>query len=84
MGNIEVLFTSDLKGPSVKVLGDEESKRQRQRWGWATLMGISTPGGAWNATPRSLPSLERSEEHTSELQSHIGIAYAVFCLKKFF
>ena len=24
----------------------------------------------------------RSEEHTSELQSHIGISYAVFCLKK--
>ena len=42
MGNIEVLFTSDLKGHSVKVLGDEESKRQRQRRGWATLMGIST------------------------------------------
>lgn len=38
---MEVLFTSDLEGPSVKVLGDE-SKRQRQRRGWATLMGIST------------------------------------------
>src|SRR5213080_2625132 len=25
---------------------------------------------------------ERSEEHTSELQSHSGISYAVFCLKK--
>ena len=25
---------------------------------------------------------ERSEEHTSELQSHSFIAYAVFCLKK--
>ena len=24
----------------------------------------------------------RSEEHTSELQSHVRIAYAVFCLKK--
>src|SRR5213080_2504419 len=24
----------------------------------------------------------RSEEHTSELQSHSGISYAVFCLKK--
>jgi hypothetical protein len=24
----------------------------------------------------------RSEEHTSELQSHRGISYAVFCLKK--
>src|SRR5213080_3329132 len=25
---------------------------------------------------------DRSEEHTSELQSHSGISYAVFCLKK--
>src|SRR5213080_5591630 len=30
--------------------------------------------------PRSAP--RRSEEHTSELQSHSGISYAVFCLKK--
>ena len=26
----------------------------------------------------------RSEEHTSELQSHVRISYAVFCLKKTF
>src|ERR1043166_799110 len=26
--------------------------------------------------------VERSEEHTSELQSRFGISYAVFCLKK--
>ena len=25
---------------------------------------------------------DRSEEHTSELQSHYSISYAVFCLKK--
>src|SRR3546814_1839351 len=29
-----------------------------------------------------LPSLLRSEEHTSELQSLMRISYAVFCLKK--
>src|SRR3546814_5874528 len=29
-----------------------------------------------------LPGLERSEEHTSELQSLMRISYAVFCLKK--
>src|ERR1043166_8984829 len=29
-----------------------------------------------------LASSERSEEHTSELQSRFGISYAVFCLKK--
>src|ERR1051326_9398326 len=29
-----------------------------------------------------LDELRRSEEHTSELQSHSFISYAVFCLKK--
>src|ERR1043166_8613106 len=28
------------------------------------------------------PGDQRSEEHTSELQSRFGISYAVFCLKK--
>ena len=28
------------------------------------------------------PDMPRSEEHTSELQSHSEISYAVFCLKK--
>ena len=30
----------------------------------------------------SYNELIRSEEHTSELQSHVRISYAVFCLKK--
>src|SRR3546814_7205635 len=30
----------------------------------------------------TIPSLLRSEEHTSELQSLMRISYAVFCLKK--
>src|SRR3546814_2644482 len=33
-------------------------------------------GGRWN------PDSQRSEEHTSELQSLMRISYAVFCLKK--
>src|SRR3546814_10382509 len=39
----------------------------------------------WNQYPSmsGLPELrERSEEHTSELQSLMRISYAVFCLKK--
>src|SRR3546814_10708232 len=33
--------------------------------------------------PQALPRLlDRSEEHTSELQSLMRISYAVFCLKK--
>src|SRR3546814_2757967 len=31
---------------------------------------------------RPCPLLQRSEEHTSELQSLMRISYAVFCLKK--
>src|ERR1051326_580061 len=31
---------------------------------------------------KSEVTLHRSEEHTSELQSHSFISYAVFCLKK--
>ena len=30
----------------------------------------------------NMVKVERSEEHTSELQSRIRISYAVFCLKK--
>src|SRR6056300_1864834 len=34
-------------------------------------------------SPYNAPSHQaRSEEHTSELQSHSEISYAVFCLKK--
>ena len=32
--------------------------------------------------PLLLPDRDRSEEHTSELQSRETISYAVFCLKK--
>src|SRR3546814_8622149 len=32
--------------------------------------------------PQDQSECKRSEEHTSELQSLLGISYAVFCLKK--
>src|SRR5881227_4390521 len=35
----------------------------------------------WGRDAKS-PSIGRSEEHTSELQSRTVISYAVFCLKK--
>src|SRR3546814_8340373 len=34
------------------------------------------------AVPDALPDTQRSEEHTSELQSLMRNSYAVFCLKK--
>src|SRR3546814_1031735 len=35
-----------------------------------------------DVTCEQLPAAQRSEEHTSELQSLMRISYAVFCLKK--
>src|SRR3546814_10874615 len=47
----------------------------------AVLIGM---GGQRSAQDKSADvySAERSEEHTSELQSLMRISYAVFCLKK--
>src|SRR3546814_2070611 len=39
-------------------------------------------GGTVGAGRLLQPRVERSEEHTSELQSLMRISYAVFCLKK--
>ena len=38
----------------------------------------------WQILPLCPTGYGRSEEHTSELQSHVRISYAVFCLKKIF
>src|SRR3546814_1870436 len=46
--------------------------------------GAGLIGGSWNAMVRTdtATAFDRSEEHTSELQSLMRISYAVFCLKK--
>src|SRR3546814_6541047 len=43
------------------------------------IIGMS---GSGYAIGLAIASYERSEEHTSELQSLMRISYAVFCLKK--
>src|SRR3546814_2074952 len=43
------------------------------------LVDVSTFEGAFRSDDITI---ERSEEHTSELQSLMRISYAVFCLKK--
>src|SRR3546814_5336300 len=52
----------------------------------ALSVGSRRPGVTWHLALRSpdFPPLlkQRSEEHTSELQSLMRISYAVFCLKK--
>src|SRR3546814_1818041 len=52
--------------------------RQRARRPEAAWFGEAPTA----ASPVSTTANERSEEHTSELQSLMRISYAVFCLKK--
>src|SRR3546814_2863352 len=49
-----------------------------------TKLGLSQAdfAGMLGVSVRTLQDWERSEEHTSELQSLMRISYAVFCLKK--
>src|SRR3546814_10269142 len=48
-----------------------------------TLTGWLSPSAAtWIAKYSTWPTLYRSDEHTSELQSLMRISYAVYCLKK--
>src|SRR3546814_5043012 len=47
------------------------------------IVALLGPSGSGKSTMlQAVGLLERSEEHTSELQSLMRISYAVFCLKK--
>src|SRR3546814_9121354 len=50
-------------------------------WSMIIFLGILTVGFVYEWKKGAL-EWERSEEHTSELQSLMRISYAVFCLKK--
>src|SRR3546814_9625572 len=51
-------------------------------FGMVALMTFEAEGGGTRYTARVRHWDERSEEHTSELQSLMRISYALFCLKK--
>src|SRR3546814_19667883 len=54
--------------------------------GSSVVLGFQTPRRIATCSPRSVQRWKRapnrSEEHTSELQSLMRISYAVFCLQK--
>src|SRR5213596_4112625 len=61
------------------------STQDRTLFPYTTLFRSETdPHESWAADRLDPPvkARQRSEEHTSELQSHGLISYAVFCLKK--
>src|SRR3546814_4810116 len=49
---------------------------------WRSASAASPRVSVEDAVPVDQFSCDRSEEHTSELQSLMRISYAVFCLKK--
>src|SRR3546814_12135512 len=70
---------------------DEDERRERQDRAGGACVGRRTGGLgiSWSCEHEDPDCLERerkypqrSEEHTSELQSLMRISYAVFCLKK--
>src|SRR3546814_4873403 len=57
-------------------------RRNRKPWRQRMIAIVETATGTVEAIVESLDGVDRSEEHTSELQSLMRISYAVFCLKK--
>src|SRR3546814_6970308 len=55
---------------------DESVKYARERRSFGKAIG------EYQSVSFAIARMERSEEHTSELQSLMRISYAVFCLKK--
>src|SRR3546814_7009788 len=57
-------------------------RKPQLRIGAVARMRSTTAAVASILRPDRNPEIQRSEEHTSELQSLMRISYAVFCLKK--
>src|SRR3546814_3547870 len=71
--------------PEVVELDEPAAQRLAERAGELAELGLVVEAfGPGAVVVREVPALlgERSEEHTSELQSLMRISYAVFCLKK--
>src|SRR3546814_3315655 len=67
--------------------GTDQRKRHHHAWNESSRPGAQEhKGDKYHQTNRQqhfhLNMIDRSEEHTSELQSLMRISYAVFCLKK--
>src|SRR3546814_7754468 len=81
-----LIACSILSGRAVAPLGQIATLLSRMtatRTAYRQLNGLmNTPAEGPEGEPLVLAATERSEEHTSELQSLMRISYAVFCLKK--
>src|SRR3546814_7983164 len=75
-------YTTLFRSPD-RDAADQPAAAERRRGFPRCQPADRQPGGAADFRRRALEQAgDRSEEHTSELQSLIRISYAVFCLKK--
>src|SRR3546814_2602296 len=87
-GQLEKYFADTPDGAERRARVDHVFELTRSELGCLDLdIGFTYPDGAivddgLPFPPRDPATVERSEEHTSELQSLMRISYAVFCLKK--
>src|SRR3546814_6917907 len=75
---------TDRAAPIRRMGERHQSRRDRRRSPAAgpSSRPIERPGISDRAIEERLGRRQRSEEHTTELQSLMRISYAVFCLKK--
>src|SRR3546814_4992631 len=85
----DTLFPSTtlFRSHAIDLAGGREEQHRRMRrgdeqFGDDVFVLGRHAGAALAAAALRAEGIERSEEHTSELQSLMRISYAVFCLKK--
>src|SRR3546814_2333954 len=80
-GRVEERHPNPHHAVAAIALRERVGEYQVQRIDVLVARGMRTVGGP-RLTPVARGRHQRSEEHTSELQSLMRISYAVFCLKK--
>src|SRR3546814_3118934 len=75
--SVYLLRNDDLELYATEGLNPDAVHKTRLKVGEGLVGDIAA-----HARPLMLADAQRSEEHTSELQSLMRISYAVFCLKK--
>src|SRR3546814_1400203 len=86
--NAAISQAGDVGGSLAVQLGDGnlassvQTATSNSAWSAIVQNGDLNTAGVTQSGTDDTSSVERSEEHTSELQSLMRISYAVFCLKK--
>src|SRR3546814_1772756 len=76
------LLAAETESQRVQALGMASGHVSRAVAGWQDRLLALMAGAEAELNFADENDVERSEEHTSELQSLMRISYAVFCLKK--